>query len=302
MKRNLFLLLVVFCLVWIVVGCSANDSKEMSEERMDTSSENIAIEHDNEHNEIAKVENDQLDNQDENTSKLPKGAEIQTGRKIIYTANLQIEVKDFQKMLDNIQTKIANYGGYIIETNMNNTELDENKRGTVTARIPQSNFQPFIKVVEDSSSKVLESNVSGQDITEEFVDLESRLKSKKVVEERLISFIKDAKKTEDLLKISNDLAKVQEEIEEIEGRIKYLQNQSDLATVTIDIQEKNVRISNTDELNTWEKVKEQLMKSINFLLSLFSAIIVFFVGNLPVFIILLLFGSFVFFIWRKWRK
>ncbi len=98
--------------------------------------------------------------------------------------------------------------------------------------------------------------------------------------------MEQAEKTEDLLNISEDLAKVQEEIEQITGRMNYLQNKVDLATVTIHMEEKNVTISSEDDLNTWEKTKQQFMKSINFLLSALSGLFVFIIGNLPVLIIL----------------
>src|SRR5690625_5914174 len=174
---------------------------------------------------------------------------------------------------------------------------NESKHGQITVRIPQEKFQEFIKLVEEGSYKVLESSTSGQDVTEEYVDLESRLKSKRVVEERLISFMEQAEKTEDLLKISNDLAEVQEQIEELTGRMKYLQNKSDLATVTIYIQESNVELSGTgkDKLNTWEETEQQFMKSINFLIITFSSLFIFFVEGLlfiPPFEVFFLFLSF----------
>src|SRR5699024_11705843 len=92
----------------------------------------------------------------------------------------------------------------------------------------------------------------------------------------------------DLLKISNDLAEVQEEIEALKGQINYLDDKSDLATVSIYMQEENVALSGTGEgkLNTWEKTKQQLMKSINFLISAFSGIFILIVGILPLLILL----------------
>ncbi|WP_010651345.1 DUF4349 domain-containing protein [Oceanobacillus massiliensis] len=182
---------------------------------------------------------------------------IQSERKIIYTANLSIEVKDFQQALDDIQRQAADRGGYIVDSNMMEDTANDTTYGHVTLRIPQDQYREFIQFVEDGSSTVLESSESGQDVTEEYIDLESRLKSKHVVEERLLSFMEQAEKTEDLLAISNDLATVQGEIEEITGRMNYLENRTDLATVSISIQENNVSLSgmNDGELNTWEKRK-----------------------------------------------
>src|SRR5690625_3932546 len=116
--------------------------------------------------------------------------------------------------------------------------------------------------------------------------------------------MEDAEKTEDLLQISSDLANVQEEIEEITGRMKYLDDQSDLATVSIHIQEMNTQLSSTgkDDLNTWEQTKEQFMKSINFLISAFSSLFVFFIGNVPVFILIGIIGFIIFFIIRNIKQ
>jgi hypothetical protein len=72
------------------------------------------------------------------------------------------------------------------------------------------------------------------------------------------------------------------------GRMKYLENQSDLSTITIDLYEENVIVPNLekDELNTWEKTKKQFVTSTNFLLGAFSGTFVFFIGNLPVFLLI----------------
>ncbi|WP_404451567.1 DUF4349 domain-containing protein [Virgibacillus necropolis] len=225
-------------------------------------------------------------------------------RKIIYTANLRIQVKNFQEVLNDIQTQVTNRGGYIVESNMYGDNEEGSTSGQITARIPQDQFREFITFVEKGSSKVLESSITGQDVTEEYIDLESRLKSKHVVEKRLLSFMKQAEKTEDLLTISEDLAKVQGEIEEITGQMKYLQNKADLATVTIQIEENNVKLSgiSKDELNTWEKTKQQFLKSINFLISAFSGLFVFLIGNLPLFILLGCIGLITFLIVKKSRK
>ncbi|MFB4169404.1 DUF4349 domain-containing protein [Virgibacillus sp. JSM 102003] len=235
----------------------------------------------------------------------PKNREaIDVNRKIIYTANLRIEVKRYQKAVNDIQSQVEDRGGYIVESNMHGGSEDGSTNGQLTARIPQEQFREFVQLVEDGSSEVLESSISGQDVTEEYIDLESRLKSKRVVEKRLLSFMEQAKKTEDLLTISDDLAKVQGEIEEITGRMNYLENKADLATVTIHIQEKNVTISsiNKEDLNTWEKTKQQFMRSINVLISAFSSLFVFFIGNLPVLIILGAVGLAIFFIIKRSKR
>src|SRR5690606_18783760 len=131
------------------------------------------------------------------------------------------------------------------------------------------------------------------DVTEEYVDLQSRLRSKQAVEERLLSFMKEAEKTDDLLKISNDLARVQEQIEQIKGRMNYLENHVAFSTITINIQEKAViipEIKNTSELNTMENATKLFFETINAILNVFSNFIVLLIGYSPIIVPLLIFA------------
>ncbi|WP_163527642.1 DUF4349 domain-containing protein [Halobacillus ihumii] len=303
MKNRLYVVLVLSLSV-LVSGCSG-DSQSSSESGNEAA---LTTElHPEESGKFAPASEKKAQQNDVNQEK-QASTEIakinQSDRKVIYTANLRIEVKDYQQTITSIQSQVAERGGYIVESNMSGESGEGSINGFVTARIPQNKFREFIKVVEEGSSKVHESSISGQDVTEEYVDLESRLKSKQVVEKRLLSFMEQAEKTEDLLKISENLAKVQGEIEDIQGRMNYLQNKTDLATVSIHIQENNVQISgvNSDELNTWDQTKQQFLKSINFLITIFSGLIVFVVGSLPVLIFLGIIGLAVFLIMKRVRK
>lgn len=290
MKKGLFSIFILFCS--ILVACSSDlDSNESRDDMANISvDEESASEMADFGSELYSVENDQQDIEQKEEYNETNNKEIsnQVERKVIYTADLHIEVKNYQKTVNDIQNQVSKFNGYIVDSSMYEDQENESKHGQITVRIPQEKFQEFIKLVEEGSYKVLESSTSGQDVTEEYIDLESRLKSKRVVEERLISFMEQAEKTEDLLKISSDLAEVQEQIEEITGRMKYLQNKSDLATVSIYIEENKVEFSGTgkDNLNTWDQTKQQFMKSINFLITAFSSFFIFFVGNLPVFILI----------------
>ncbi|MFK4996761.1 DUF4349 domain-containing protein [Bacillus sp. N9] len=175
--------------------------------------------------------------------------------------------------------------------------------GRLSVRIPEKHFQSFLTYAEEEAVEIVERNVSGQDVTEEYVDLESRLKSKRVVEERLLEFMGEADKTEDLLKISSDLAKVQEEIEVLVGKMKYIENQTSFSTVDIYMIENSVIVPDIDnDLNTWAKTKKQLATSTNFLLASVSGLVVFFIGNLPVIMIILLVGAGVYFLVKRSKK
>lgn len=238
---------------------------------------------------------------DRKPEKSVNAAEVKVANQmVIYQAELELRVKKFEQTLQNLERKAKKYGGYIAESTVTK-DGNEQVSGSLKLRIPQEHFQDFLTDAEGEAAEVLQRNINGQDVTEEYVDLESRLKSKKAVEERLLSFMKNAAKTEDLLKISADLAAVQEEIEIIEGRMKYLKNQTSFSTVNITLYERKVVVPNLDkdQLNTWEKTKKQFMKSTNLLLAGLSGIVVFIFGNLPILIILILLGFLVYLYYNK---
>ena len=302
MKRKMALILLFMIPILLISACSSgdSDSNQSSSNTAPMSSTESSMDMDRtgtsftEKELVATDDSDHSDEAsgDEGESFADESAEIKTDRMIIHTAHLQIQVKDFNQTQLSIESKVEELGGYIVESDIYR-ENDQQLGGHMTVRIPEKHFQTFLTDTEEEAAEVLSRNVSGQDVTEQYVDLESRLKSKRAVEERLLAFMEDAKKTEDLLKISKDLATVQEDIEVIVGKMKYLENQSAYSTIEISMHEDRVIIPELDnkDLNTWEKTKKQLATSLNFLLSAGSSFIVFFIGNLPVILILLIIGT-----------
>ncbi len=311
MKKKITFILLFMIPFFLINACSSNDSDQNSDNKASMSSTESSMDMDSagesftERELVATYDNDHIDESsvDESKSFGGEAAEIDTDRMIIHTAHLQIQVKDFNKSQLNIENKVAEYGGYIVESDIYR-ENDEQLSGRMTVRIPEKHFQKFLTDTEEEAAEVLARNVSGQDVTEQYVDLESRLTSKRAVEDRLLAFMEDAEKTEDLLKISKDLATVQEDIEVIVGKMNYLENQSAYSTIEISMHEDRIIIPELDnkDLNTWEKTKKQLATSLNFLLTAGSGLIVFFIGNLPVIILLLVIGIVSYFIIRRRKK
>lgn len=287
--KKIFIMCIL--LVLLLAGCSGGMSQENSKmssegdmnsaaDMENVSEDNIGFSEDEKQvadaGEKSKAEGQSDKDADESAAQ----------RMVIYNAEMDIRVKNFENARNALEEKAKRYNGYIVQSDSNRYD-DVQQSGTMTFRIPQEHFQAFLTDAEGLSVQVNNRRVSGQDVTEEYVDLESRLKSKRAVEARLLEFMKGAQKTEDLLKISSDLADVQEQIEQIAGRKKYLENQTALSTVTITLQENEVPVPKIDNesLNTWQKIKKQFADNINILLAAGSGIIVFFIGNLPILII-----------------
>ena len=265
-------MMLMFSLFLLLAGCSSNEKDDSASKVQDEKADSkmdASISGNKVQEEVAEKEG------------------MTDERKVIHQAQLELKVKNLEKAQMKIENKVAEYGGYVVESNVYR-EDEELVEGTITVRVPEAHFQDFLADSEGEASEVVGRNVTGQDVTEQYVDLKARLKSKRTVEERLLAFMKDAEKTEDLLKISSDLAVVQEEIEQLTGQMKYLENQTSYSTVTITLSQDRIVVPGIDnkELNTWERTKKQLATSANLLLKAGSGIIVFIIGNLPILIIL----------------
>lgn len=299
--KKLSIVMLLTMLSFLLFACSSQDSSESVSESGDTDTAESSIERQQLSTEDSAVENSESEVQEEAQVNEGIPEVTSSNRKIIYNANLDVEVKNYQNAVNQIEQEITAKSGYIVSSDSYQVE-DDLQEGTITARIPQEQFESFLEVVEQGDMKVTQKSVSGEDVTEQYVDLESRLKSKKLVEERLLEFMEQAEKTEDLLNISNDLASVQEEIEQITGQLNYLKNKSDLATVTLFIRENRLDLVRDEDLNTWERTKEQLMKSVNFLLSAGSGLVVFLIGNLPILLLITVVGGFGYYMWKRQKR
>ena len=297
MKKVLWIWLIISVSIFMT-ACSSNDSMKEDKEKSagkyesspeSSSSDDMAVDRD-----ISVTESEESGADGETDTETDAGkvvSEVSSDPMIIRQAQLQLNVKDFEKAEQNIGKKVNEYGGYIVESNVYR-EDEESVSGNITVRIPAKHFQEFLTATEGEAADILKRTVTGQNVTEEYVDLKSRVKSKRAVEERLLDFMGDAEKTEDLLKISSDLAVIQEEIELIVGKMNYLENQTSYSTIDITMYENRVIVPGIDnkDLDTWDKTKKQLATSTNFLLAAASGLIVFIIGNLPIFILLLLIG------------
>lgn len=301
---KMFVLALLFTV--LISGCS-NTGEESNKADGDLERNSTSNTEDNlQFSELSKEETIESEEVADETRKetSEKNMSRAENQMVIYSANLTIRVNSYEDTLKLIQKQLQSDNGYIVESNSYVSGEGDSLEGMITVRIPKDKFESFLQTIENGSAKIVDRSITGQDVTEEFVDLESRLKSKQVVEKRLLDFMAKAEKTEDLLKISSDLATIQDEIEQIKGRINYLNNKVELATVTIQVTEDKVNVPTLEnkELNTWEKTKEQFMNSVNFLLHVSSALFIFIVGSLPVLLIIGVLLSIFLYLKRKRKK
>lgn len=152
-------------------------------------------------------------------------------RKLIKEGSITFETSDAKATKNIIEKATKQFKGYLSEDN----EYDYGYRiqHNVTIRIPSENFDNLLTSISQSVEEMDDQNISVRDVTEEYVDVEARLKSKKKVEERYLSLLSKAHNVGDILQVENELARIREDIERVEGRLRYLKNQVSLSTLRI---------------------------------------------------------------------
>ena len=154
-------------------------------------------------------------------------------RLIVRNASLSLVVPDTQAALDEINSLVDELEGYIVQSNV--YQYQEGLQASVTFRIPADSLDQALTRVRDLASEVRNENVSGEDVTEEYVDLQSRLRHLQATEQRLLEFLDEAEDTEAALAVYDQLRQVQGEMEQVKGRIQYLEQSAAMATVSLEI-------------------------------------------------------------------
>lgn len=223
-------------------------------------------------------------------------------RKLIYRANVTMEVEEFAAAQTEIRNLIQLSGGYLLEFSESKTEYE--KGGAFVIKVPSSGFMTFLSHMEQLSPDHYESRITGQDVTEEYVDLESRLHAQQVTEERLLAFMEQATRADDLVEFSRELGRVQQEIEQIKGRMRYLEQNVAYSTIEARIYEKMEGVSRLSREDTpfGERLSQSLTAVLEGISIVLQELIIFIVAAIPVAIVLGIIAA-PFYMWyRSSRK
>lgn len=155
-----------------------------------------------------------------------------TEAKIIKTGNLRFQTDDLDKTYKQIQLAVKKYRALVKDDSQSNDDYEFTRR--ISIRIPNKNFDSFITDISKGVAYFDQKEISSEDVTEEYIDVASRIKTKKVLEERYYELLKKATKISEMLEIEKKLSEIREEIEAKEGRLKYIESQ--VAMSTLDIQ------------------------------------------------------------------
>lgn len=152
-------------------------------------------------------------------------------RKLIKEGNVSFETDDLSDTRQKIEAALQQHKGYIA------SEQEYKSSGSISQslqiRVPVANFEKFVDDISRGIPKFDNKSINSRDITTEFIDISARIKTKKELENRYLDLLKKANSVKDILEIEKEIGALRAEIESIEGRLRYLGDQSDYSSLNI---------------------------------------------------------------------
>jgi hypothetical protein len=160
-------------------------------------------------------------------------------RKIIKNAELTIEVASPAEAQRRVASIAETHGGFVVTSETKQNEKSDPAKPTLevklTARVPANQFDATVGAIEKLATGIVHQNISGNDVTEEFIDLEARIRTQKALELQFLQIMKQAGKITDALEVQRQIAEVRTDIEKLEGRKRFLENRASLSTISVNI-------------------------------------------------------------------
>lgn len=201
-------------------------------------------------------------------------------RKLIQTVNMQAETENLDTVLGQIDSRIAQLGGYVESSNVQNGSAYSSRRyrsASLTIRIPAEDLDAFIDQVGEISN-IVSSQKNVEDVTLSYVATESRMKALQAEEARLLELIEKAETLNDLLTLDKRLTEVRTELEQVTSALRVFDNQVDYATIYLSISEVKEFTDTTEPETIWERISTGFQDSLkgvgDFFVELFVAVVV----------------------------
>jgi hypothetical protein len=157
-------------------------------------------------------------------------------RVVLKTADLSIVVKEPQAKMLEISALAERLGGFVVSSNLGQTYVGDNVKvpeGSIVIRVPSKDLDSALAEIKASVVEVQSENRNGQDVTDQYVDLQSQLKARQAAADKLYEILQKTEKAEDTLAVFNQLTQVQSEIEVLKGQINYYDQAAALSSITV---------------------------------------------------------------------
>lgn len=275
--RNWFFTLLAVCTISLLASCQSNEFTSADSASKMESAEYV-------------VSQTSYQESKQSTSTEPT---VQ-GLHIIKTGNMNLRVNELEKAKQDVLEIVKNHNGFTSAGNYH--DYGYQKTQSLTIRVPSPKFESLMEVLS-KLGYVENQSQNAQDVSEEFVDLEARLKTKREVEKRYVALLAEAKNIKDILEVEEKLRLIREEIEAKEGRLRYLKDRISLSTINLNLTQQLDNYSKPPKPSFFSSLTDNMEEGWNDFLSFVVVIM-----RLWVFWLVLVGIIFGIVRWRKSRK
>lgn len=283
-KKSIVIIIAAVLMLSITAcGASRNEQSADSSPRAATGAQSITEKNEFKEDKIEDIES-------------AKSVSVeQVSRKVFYNSEYDVQTKDYDKTINDLNILIEQTKSYIERSYSNGNVKDGNKRTTYVIRVPSGDYGGFKDSIFELGN-IVSSSEEAQDVTGDYFDKESRIKVLKAQEERVIELLQKAENIEDILKIEAELTRIRAEIEQLTTVIKRYDDLISYSTITISIHQTSDYIVNDDSFLS--KLQQTINSSLKTGLNLLKNLVYGIVWILPYLIVL----TIIFFIVRKAMK
>lgn len=229
---------------------------------------------------------------DYNKSDSPAADQKTVEQKIIKTGDIKFETNDLGATYNQMITAVKKHNA-IIQNDTEGKDYGSVFR-KIIVRVPSKNFDLFLNDISKGVTYFDNKEISSQDVTEEYIDIDARLKAKKILEACYLELLKKANKVSEMLEIEAQLSAIREEIEAKQGQLRYMQSQISMSTITIEFY-KTVANEGGATISYGSKIW-------NAITSGFNSISSFFIGLLSIWPFLIILAAAVYYIRKRFKK
>lgn len=266
MKRTIYSLCMVLALLFTLTACGASTSPMEGNSYLDNGA-------------YDKME---MESSGAVSDAMSAAQALPTDRKLIRTVRIQAETEDLTGVIAQLEERLSQFGGYLQQKEVYQGSAyrgTARRNASLAIRVPAEKLDVFLFHL-NNSAHVVSTSESVDDVTLQYIDVDSQLKALKTEEERLLAMMEKADNLSDLLAIEKRLTQVQQEIQSVGSQLKALDSQIEYATVNLSISEV-VEYTPVEEKTPWQEIGDGFMDSISDIWSGIVDTFVFLVANSP---------------------
>lgn len=222
---------------------------------------------------------------------------LSTDKKVMKSGSLSMQVKSVDESLKTVNAIASEFEGAVSDSHFNQT-VGGVKSGTLTVKVKEENFDQAFARLKEVATVVLSENVSGTDVTMQYIDLQARINNKKAAEVTLQTLFGRAVKISDVIEVTDKLEAVRAEIESLEGQLRYMEAQTSMASITLSMTE-DTQITANQNFRPVQTFKESIMMLLTVLGTFAKGVIMLVILGLPM---MLVYGVILWLIYRMARK